>query len=682
MRSWWFSLIVVVSDEHGNIIYANEAYRNLVPGSRDASKPEPWWEMIPEDQIPRAKEAYRQLMVDHVKVTFELAFRKFAKTSDAPTDEFRWMLVSAYPALHEDGRVKYITGCMADINNLKLAEQVQGARAFDALESKRKLEHFIDMTSHEMRNPLSAIVHSAEEILSSLRNENPQELTKATIADAVEAAEIIIYCADHSTRIVDDILLVSKLESGLLTINPTVVQPVNAIKQALKMFDGEMRAADIKRSFTVDDSINSLHVDWVSLDISRVLQVFVNLITNAIKFTRPENVRQVSTHVKAFSERPSSASLDNGFPYLQPQVGPSTATEGDDTIYVSITVSDTGCGLTEAEQKNLFLRFSQAGKRTHVKYGGTGLGLFISRQLCEMQGGQIGLESTPKKGSTFSFYVAAHRAQPPELASRRSSSTDCLPKPAPGLPTSVEAHRKQSIDVKRTTTSPINPPPTNLTEIQSNENQRTSQSSTAPVASERPLSSRVGVEMSPAVSQPQTILLVEDNLVNQKVVAKKLRTQGYTVLVANHGLEALDRISESALWSGKNVSAALISLILLDMEMPVMDGLSCIRRIRESEKLGHIGCHVPVIAVTANARQEQIEQAKEAGMVSCPIRVLKIGRLTSIIGRCCHQTLPYEPAVRNHLTAHSEVPSGRTCAVLTVPLTRLYSKISKEVKAS
>lgn len=113
-----------------------------------------------------------------------------------------------------------------------------------------------------------------------------------------------------------------------------------------------------------------------------------------------------------------------------------------------------------------------------------------------------------------------------------------------------------------------------------------------------------------------TILLVEDNVINQKVVAKKLVTQGYEVVVANHGLEALSKIKESTLWSQALPNASCISLILLDLEMPVMDGLTCIRAIREMERLKEVRCHVPVIAVTANARQDQINQAMEAGMVS------------------------------------------------------------------
>lgn len=613
-------LTIAVCDDQGRIIYGNDVYREYVPGSGDATVPQPWWDVIPESHTSLARDAYRRLMEEHEKVTFEIPFRKVDKDSGSVTDETRWVLISAYPELDEHGQVAYMTGCLTDINHLKLAEQIQGARALDAEESKRKLEHFIDMTSHEMRNPLSAIVHSAEEILSSLCGDRAQELANTATADAVEAAETIIHCADHSTRIVDDILLVSKLDSGLLNITPTVVQPAVAIKQALKMFDGEMKAADINRSFTVDESFSALKIDWLLVDINRVLQVFVNLITNAIKFTRPEDVRRIDTCIKASSEKPHNDDIANGVHFLDPQTEPSMATNiGDEVIYIRIEVSDTGCGLTETEQGNLFQRFSQAGKRTHIKYGGTGLGLFISRQLCEMQGGQIGVRSAPKQGSTFSFYVMAHRAAPPVPVIKSGRSIESLPESK--LDTSqqkdTETPQEQPrMGTKRSTTAPASQLQANTKAGPSNESREVRSLSPE---SHWPVHHSPSEKSSTVPTQQPTILLVEDNIINQKVVAKKLRAQGYTVLVANHGLEALNHISESSLWSGSTKTATTISLILLDMEMPVMDGLSCIRRIRESEECGEISCHIPVIAVTANARQEQINQAKDAGMV-CTVR--------------------------------------------------------------
>ena len=114
------------------------------------------------------------------------------------------------------------------------------------------------------------------------------------------------------------------------------------------------------------------------------------------------------------------------------------------------------------------------------------------------------------------------------------------------------------------------------------------------------------------------ILLVEDNLINQKVLSKQLRNVGCTVHVANHGLEAIDFLSKTTLWSAFNGAGQRmnLSVILMDLEMPIMDGLACTRRIRDLEREGKLNGHVPIIAVTANTRTEQMQLALEAGVVS------------------------------------------------------------------
>lgn len=123
------------------------------------------------------------------------------------------------------------------------------------------------------------------------------------------------------------------------------------------------------------------------------------------------------------------------------------------------------------------------------------------------------------------------------------------------------------------------------------------------------------------------VLIVEDNLVNQKILAQQLRKLGSTVHVANHGEEALDLIRETVHFTGRESDGKLLSVILMDLEMPVMDGLTCVRKIREMEAAGLIKVRLPIIAVTANARSEQVLMAKETGMddvMPKPFRVLQI----------------------------------------------------------
>ena len=137
--------------------------------------------------------------------------------------------------------------------------------------------------------------------------------------------------------------------------------------------------------------------------------------------------------------------------------------------------------------------------------------------------------------------------------------------------------------------------------------------------SSRPRSGSILTEPSELSSEDEheklAILVVEDNLVNQRVLCQQLRTHGHVVYAANHGGEALAFLQESTFWKDRTETSKHLSIVLMDTEMPIMDGLTCVRRIRELQRQGSIIGHVPIISVTANARSEQIEVATAVGMV-------------------------------------------------------------------
>lgn len=270
----------------------------------------------------------------------------------------------------------------------------------------------------QARNPLSAIWQCSSEITASLTRIRKEGNSSEAILSCLEAAQTISLCSQHQKRIVDDILTLSKLDSQLLLVTPVDAQPLTVVQRALKMHEGELQAADIQMRFVVDHSFRDLGLDWARFDPSRVLQVLINLTTNAIKFTGTESKRTITVTIAASKRRPSDDpdAPVKYFPTRKKNKDKMSDKEWGDgeKIFISFSVRDTGRGLSPEEKKLLFIRFSQASPRTHVQYGGSGLGLFISRELTELQGGEIGVESEAGKGSTFAFYVAARTITAPK----------------------------------------------------------------------------------------------------------------------------------------------------------------------------------------------------------------------------------------------------------------------------
>lgn len=445
----------------------------------------------------------------------------------------------------------------------------------------------------------------------------------------------------------------SKLDSKLLAVTPITVDPLQIAQEAVKMFEVEARRVDIDLQMKVDQSYDDLELEFLDIDPSRLKQVLINLLTNALKFTKSGPTRSVTITISASKARPTDSSCSVQFiPPLQgDDFQQPLFLRHQDPIYLIVEVKDTGQGLTEDEMKSLFQRFKQASARTHVKYGGSGLGLFISRRLCEMHNGAIGVASQPGVGSTFAFFVEAHRPSQKALREARATARTALQ--ANTLPITKRAESLQigSVEVPLKST----PSSKNLDSI---------------IASPSALDEELMAE-PPNI---EGVLVVEDNMINQQLTRRGLADRGFTVDVANHGLEALEKLRASDRWLGEsppntqlqspnaslgtptvspistinapahnhpNPSVATdpvtptttpnkfpLSLILMDVEMPIQDGLTCTRQIRELERQGKIlGGHIPIIAVSANARLEQVLEAKAAGCDDVMIKPYRMPEL-------------------------------------------------------
>lgn len=451
------------------------------------------------------------------------------------------------------------------------------------------------MVAHEMRNPLNAITQCAEEGLSLLGDLKSMEEVPVgmdhAISSCAEAIDTILYCARHQTQIIDDVLTVSKLDSDLLSIAPTVSTPISIVKQVEKMYANQIRASNISISIEVSSTYKD-YASGLMIDPSRILQILINLMGNAIKFMKDQHLRRLTVFLGTSQQKPSAVEVHyvpSGRVRTDPTLSPKWGT-GED-VYLYFAVRDTGPGLTDQEMESLFARFRQASPRTHVQYGGSGLGLFISRELAELHGGEIGIASTPGQGSTFAFYVKGRRPD-----------------------------RQQPV-----------------------------------AGSECPVEGTHGISTAPSFSGstavPENIgagvLVVEDNLVNQKVLNRQLAKLGYRTMTANHGREALSILQTSSWWLGESPPGKekeQLSIILCDLEMPVMDGKTCVRQIRAWQQEGLLYAYIPVIAVTGNARLEQILSAREAGFddVLCkPYSVLELlPRIKAFTAKSAEMTQP------------------------------------------
>jgi CheY-like chemotaxis protein len=262
------------------------------------------------------------------------------------------------------------------------------------------------------------------------------------------------------------------------------------------------------------------------------------LVTNAIKFIKPRPDSNISIRFGARLSEPRSFFQEDTFWATRSNHTSDITSNPEwgtgEVVYLTFIVKDNGIGMTNNEIHKIFERFRQANMRTHVKYGGSGLGLFISKELTEKQGGEIGVYSTgPGDGSTFGFYVKTRRVD----------------------------RRPQKLG-------------------------------------------KILAEKNGIAPQQLHVLLVEDNIINQQVLGKQLKKAGCIVEVANHGVEALDALEKQ-----------VYDIVLMDLEMPVMDGLTAMQEIRKREKAASTPT-MPIIAVTANVRQEQIDSALAAGAVS------------------------------------------------------------------
>ena len=421
-----------------------------------------------------------------------------------------WIRLTASLVRDSAGAPLHIIAQIEDIMERKQLEKNLAHARDQALEASRLKSEFLAMMSHEIRTPMNGVIG-----MTALLRDSPLTATQADYVRTIESS------GDSLLTILNDILDYSKIEAGRIELEIGPFDLRECVNDALDLFAANAREKNIR----LDSTIAARVPAWVAGDVTRLRQILVNLVGNAIKFTDAGEVR-----VRLDAEPPDSTTSHQR---------------------LTFAVSDTGIGIPSEGMDRLFKSFSQVDASMTRRFGGTGLGLAISKRLAGLMGGTMWVESEPGRGSTFHFTVLVEPRVAPKCAAPRSSATEA----------------------------------------------------------DATLGRRC----------PLRVLVAEDNPVNQRVATLLLQRLGYRATVVGNGLEALTALE-----------LADYDLILMDVEMPEIDGCEATRRIRARRQAPG---RPWIIALTAGAMPEDRERALAAGMNDFLTKPVRTDALSAALAR-------------------------------------------------
>ncbi|MCF8254153.1 MAG: response regulator [Bacteroidia bacterium] len=410
----------------------------------------------------------------------EITIMRFEKTFDEEIRHFELRL-SPYKGISKI--TKICIGVLIDISDEKKIEnELRLAKSLAEQANQTKM-NFLSNMSHEIRTPMNAIVG----ITDILLKENPTTTQK-------ENLNIIRQSSENLLLIINDILDFSKIDAGKIELEKINFNLHELLDHLVSIFEKKA----INGGLNFKYCLNPIVPKFILGDPTRLNQILINLLGNAIKFT--ENGSVIMT--------------------VESEI------IGENKHKISFSIKDSGIGIAPENQNKIFELFTQESKRIVRKFGGTGLGLTITKHLVDLFQGEIKLKSSPGMGSNFIVEI------PFEIGNFTEK---------------IALENTNSHDITNT-----------------------------------------------------KILVAEDNLINQKVIRMILEKMGVTVVIANHGMEAISLLRDND-----------FDLILMDIQMPILDGIETTIKIRKMEG---IKSKIPIIALTADAYPEIREQSLKAGM--------------------------------------------------------------------